>query len=306
MNAQNQARYVKTGNRISSHKSVLALLDSVNGTADPETLICDHARAPAAQAMALRWPGPPFDPKILAGLRDIVVEPTDENIGAEARILARPDGSLLIQYDPTKATARVNFSICHEIVHTFFPDCFETIRHRHGQYHCNYELECLCDLGAAELLMPHEPFQRDLASLGVSLNSVRELTVRYAASGEAVLIRIAQLSSNPCAAVFLSEKLKPVQERAAQTKEFDFGLPAVAPKLRVDYVRPTEAFSTFIPAHKSVPDDSVAYRCLRNNDIEEAAEQWEIPGFGLWRVQAVRLPSFTGSPRRVAALVVAS
>ena len=55
----------------------------------------------------------------------------------------------------------------------------------------------------------------------------------------AVLIRIAQLSKKPCAVV-LSEKLKPVQARVSQTEEFDFGLPSVAPKLRVDYVRPSQ------------------------------------------------------------------
>ena len=66
-----------------------------------------------------------------------------------------------------------------------------------------------------------------------------------------------------------------------------------------------ESFSSLIPAHKSVPDNSVAYRCLERDDIDEAVEQWEIPGFGLWQVQAVRLPSFDGSPRRAAALVVA-
>ena len=113
------------------------------------------------------------------------------------------------------------------------------------------------------------------------------------------------MSKKPCVGVFLSEKLKPVQERAAQTKEFDFGLPSVAQKLRVDYVRATESFSTFIPAHKSVPDNSVAYRCLESDNIEEAVEQWEIPDFGLWQVPAVRFPSFEGTPRRVAALVVA-
>lgn len=306
MSAQSQARYVKIGKRVWSHKSVLALLDSANGTADPEALIRESARRLVGQALALQWPGPPYDPKILAGLRDIAVEPTNENIGAEARILAKPDGSLLIQYDPAKAKGRVNFSVCHEIAHTFFPDCFETVRHRRSHPDDNFELECLCDLGAAELLMPHEPFERDLASLGISLGAVRELTARYNASGEAVLIRIAQLSSKPCAVVFLSERLKPVQERAAQTQEFDLGLPAVAPKLRVDYVRPTGTFTTFVPAHKSVPDDSVAYRSLESNDIEEAVEHWEIPSFGFWKVQAIRLPSFNGSPRRVAALVVAN
>lgn len=306
MSAQSQARYIKVGRRVWSHKSVLALLDKAHRTADPEELIRDCARTLVAQALALNWTGPPYDPKILAGLRDIAVEPTNDEIGAEARIFSKPDGSLLIQFDRAKAKARVNFSICHEITHTFFPDCYETIRHRRKQEDGNYELECLCDLGAAELLMPHEPFLSDLAALGVSLSAVRQLTQRYAASGEAVLIRIAQLSSKPCAVVFLSEKLKPVQERAAQTQEFDFGLPAVAPKLRVDYVRPTEAFTAFIPVHKSVPDNSVAYRCLESDDIEEAVEQWDIPKFGRWQVQAVPLPCFEGDSLRVAALVTAS
>ena len=136
--------------------------------------------------------------------------------------------------------------------------------------------------------------------------AVRQLTQRYAASGEAVLIRIAQLSSKPCTVVFLSDKLKPKQARAEQTKEFDLGLPSVAPRLRVDYVRPTESFSTYIPAHKSVPDNSIAYRCLESDDVEEAVERWDIPGFKSWQIQVVRLPNFHGSARRVAALVVAS
>src|SRR6266700_4787513 len=189
MSAQSQARHVKIGRRVWSHKSVLALLDKAQGTAepaDPEDLIRICARALVAQALALNWAGPPYDPKILAGLRGIAVEPTHDQIGAEARIFAKPDCSLLIQYDPAKTKARVNFSICHEITHTFFPDCFETIRHRHKEDDGNYELECLCDLGAAELLMPHEPFQCDLAMLGVSLAAVRQLAQRYGASGEAV------------------------------------------------------------------------------------------------------------------------
>jgi len=86
MSAQSQARYVKIGRRVWSHKSVLALLDNAHGTGDPEELIRDCARRLVAQALALRWAGPPYDPKILAGLRDIAVEPTDDEIGAEARI----------------------------------------------------------------------------------------------------------------------------------------------------------------------------------------------------------------------------
>jgi len=296
---------VRIGGRVWSHKSVLALLEAAAPGAPPDDVIREQARALVAKALALRWTGPPYDPITLAGLRGIAVEPLQEDAKADARIFCKADGSLVIQYDSRKPKSRINFSICHEIVHTFFPDCFETVHLRHDRRDGGYELECLCDLGAAELLMPHECFQRDMASAKISLELVRQLNRRYAASFEAVLIRLAQLTDQPCAIVFLSEKLKPVQERAAKNMEFDMGLAPIPPKLRVDYVKPGPLFSVFIPGDKSVPDGSAAYRCLENHDIVEATEQWDVPGFGCWRVQAVELPSFEPNARRVAALVFA-
>lgn len=57
---------------------------------------------------------------------------------------------------------------------------------------------------------------------------------------------------------------------------------------------------------KSVPDDSVAYKCLEMNDIVEGSERWDIQNFGLWRVQAVPLPVFNaGRVRRVAVFISA-
>jgi len=203
---------------------------------------------------------------------------------------------------------RINFSVCHEIAHTFFPDAYETSRHRRKQQSQDAEylqLEWLCDMGAAELLMPHVSFAVDLAPRGTSLQAVRELRDLYATSSEAVLIRVSQLSKEPCAVVFLSEKFKPAELKASQTAELDLGLPPVAPKLRVDYVRAASGFSVFIPQDKSVPRDSVAYSCLVTNDIAEGTEEWDLPGFGKWRVQAVALPNIAEYPRRrVAALVL--
>jgi hypothetical protein len=200
----------------------------------------------------------------------------------------------------------MNFSICHEITHTLFPDCYETVRHR-GRKELNrdreFELELLCDLGAAELLMPAEHFAADLARLGTSLQAVKGLRSRYAASGEAVLIRVAQTSSEPCAVVFLSERLKPVEERAAKTPEFDLGFAPVPAKLRVDYVRPSASFPTFIPRDKSVPAGSAAYQCMETHDLAGGTERWDIAGFGDWSIQAAELPKFGDGPRRVAVLV---
>jgi hypothetical protein len=273
----------------------------------PDNVIRRLARNCVRDSLSYGWSGPPFDPEVLASLRGIKVEPTDCEIGADARVFPDGDGKLRIEYDPSKPRARVNFSISHEITHTFFPDCYETLRHRKRKEvrrDPDFELELLCDLGAAELLMPAQTFAADMARLGTSLRAIKELRSLYIASSEAVLIRVAQMSSCPCAVVFLSEKLKPSEQRAATTLEFNLGLPPLSPKLRVDYVRPSGTFPIFIPQDKSVPNDSVAYQCIKAQEIACGIERWDIPGFGEWTVQAAELPSFDIDSRRVAALIL--
>src|SRR5438876_11016557 len=95
--------------------------------------------------------------------------------------------------------------------------------------------------------MPQEIFEEDLAQQGTSLRAVKELRTRYAASSEAVLIRVAQMNPSLCAVVFLSKKFKPIEERAAKTPEFNLCLAPIEAKLRVDYVGPSASFSAFTP-----------------------------------------------------------
>src|SRR5438552_2333533 len=116
--------------RVWSHKSVLALMDSARAGEEPEDVITRLAREFVADAMACGWSGPPFDPEVLASVRGIKVEPTNCDIRADARVFPGTGGKLRIEYDPRKPKARVNFSICHELTHTFFPDSYETVRHR--------------------------------------------------------------------------------------------------------------------------------------------------------------------------------
>ncbi len=275
---------------------------------EPEDVIVRLAGNLVNQALSQGWNGPPFNPEILASLQGIKVEDADSTIDADARLLPLPDGRLGIQYDSSKPRTRVNFSICHELAHTFFPDAYETTRYRRQKSSADHEymqLEWLCDLAAAELLMPRASFTTHLAENDVSLQTVRRLSALYEASGEAVLIRISQLSQRPCAIVFLSEKFKPAEKKAMQTPEFDLGFRPSPPKLRVDYVRASAGFPIFIPQDKSVPNDSVAYSALRTPDAVAATEQWAISGFGQWQVQAIRIPQYPTAPSsRVAALIL--
>src|SRR5687768_12006442 len=135
----------------------------------PEDIIRRKARTLVNEAIALGWEGPPFDPEVLASLRGIELVPVDEPIGSEARVFPTPEGTVRIEYDKRFPRARINFSVCHELIHTFFRDCYDSVRCRnklspHERKH--KELESLCDIGAAELLMPVEPFTGDLDSEG--------------------------------------------------------------------------------------------------------------------------------------------
>lgn len=296
--------YLKGENRTWSHRSVAALMREATAGEEPEDVIRRKANDLITDATKIGWEGPPFNPEILAGLRGITLMEAKCGLKAEARIFPIQAGKPCIEYDPAKPKGRVRFSICHEIAHTFFPDCYETAHHR--QHQTGDDVELLCDLAAAELLMPRDSFAQDLQSCGTTLAGVRLLKGKYVASGEAVLIRVSQLTNESCAVVFLSEKLKPVQQRVASTMEFDLGLPPPKLKLRVDYVKPSRTFGVYVPKDKSAPDDSVAYRCLQSGDVEEAVENWEISKAGPWRVQASPLPSFPpASPQRVAVLVFA-
>jgi Zn-dependent peptidase ImmA (M78 family) len=72
-----------------------------------------------------------------------------------------------------------------------------------------HELEYLCDVGAAEILLPAEEFESDLAVSGSTLRAVPALRERYQASREATVRRMLQMGSERTAAVFLEYRLKP-------------------------------------------------------------------------------------------------
>jgi Zn-dependent peptidase ImmA (M78 family) len=294
--------YFKGKKKPWSHPSVIALMKCALKGEEPEDVIRRLADNKIAEAQQIGWSGPPFCPEELASISGIKIKPTEEDIGAEARILPVGD-QVFIHYNPRKPKTRINFSICHELVHTFFPDCYEYVRHR-SKDDFNWELECLCDLGAAELLMPRNSFQKDLENESTSLIGARNLSAKYQASSEAILIRLAQLSNSACATVFFSQKHKPTELKASQTREFIFVDPLPA-KMRVDYVKPSSTFNIFIPKDKSTPIDSVVNRCLDSLEIHENVEQWDIQGFGKWRIQAAELPRRSDSVRRAVAIVFA-
>lgn len=172
---------------------------------DPISEIIDRARDVATRAMDQGWSGPPFDPRELAGFLGIKILPNAQVRDARVSI----DGdTFLIEFNPLRPPVRQRFSLAHEIAHTLFPDCGDKVRDRALHTHADesdWELEALCNIAAAELLMPagSMPENHRDGSIDYALDLRRKFNV----SAEAVLIRNVQLSRRPIA-MFSASRLQ--------------------------------------------------------------------------------------------------
>lgn len=165
---------------------------------NPASEIQKRAREITLQAIDSGWSGPPFDPLALADLLGIRVKPSQ--FVQDARLLPNEDLPL-IEYNPTKSRARVHYSIAHEIAHTLFPDYKEEVRHRQkttALARDAWELEVLCNIAAAEFLMPVGTLVNVLER-SVSIDTLMELRKEYAVSAEAILLRYVHGTRLPCA-----------------------------------------------------------------------------------------------------------
>lgn len=286
--------------------SVRALMAENPEFDDPAQVVIHRARELITSFRKHGGMGPPFDPEVLASLVGIEVVTAPFPM-KQAACLRTVDGRLQIVVSPSLPRSRRNFSICHELVHTFFPDCYERERARSvlpSEDIVEQELEDLCELGAAELLMPEAEFASDLASCSVSIGSIDLLRRQYAASREAVAMRMVRVTNEPCAVAFLTMRLSLTEARAAQR-----GATGAAPKLRVDFMWPSSSFKLpVLPKHKSVPDTSCTYTALGEvpelGRVHTAPERWATGKIVLPELtfEAMAIPANGDAEPRVAAL----
>ena len=126
----------------------------------------------------------------------------------------RVDGSL--QSESPQSAHRISLSR-HEIAHTLFPNSTSGARFRSmtnpDSREAN-ELERLCDLGAAELAMPLDEFQRQVSG-EYSLSIVDQLASHFGTSFEATAFRLASAHPGFAVAGLLRYRLRVDEERRA-------------------------------------------------------------------------------------------
>jgi hypothetical protein len=126
--------------------------------------------------------------------RNVKERRSDAGIGCDGYIEPKgtcfADGFHLVVNDRV-SLARQRFTTAHEICHTFFYEAAPEIKFR--PHDTDSFEEALCNQGAAALLMPTDDVLSQVKSKDVSLDTLDDLSQRYAVSMEAAFLRLRAL-----------------------------------------------------------------------------------------------------------------
>ena len=156
---------------------------------------------------------PPFLAEELAPLQGIKKIVRTDLGELDALLLRRADG-YVIKLNVNRPVTRQNFSCAHEIGHTFLHELDLRLSLDNDEFRMTNSntvgkaKERLCQVAAAELLMPAPVFEKYLAGFGVSVNSIERLAYTFRVSIPATAIRIAEVSTKPCIAILWKRSQK--------------------------------------------------------------------------------------------------
>lgn len=262
-----------------THPSVARLLKMM-GSDDPVALVEHQAREIVLNTMESGWDGPPYDPFELADALEIEIVARQDL--EDARLISS-SGKPRIEFNPQRREARIRFSIAHEIGHFLFDDYSERPRYRDTSQRRidEWQLEMLCNVAAAEFLMPAGAFPIQEAD-DLSLAHLLDLRAKFEVSTEALLRRVVKLTERP-ACLFAAARLEALEG------------------FRVDYLVGSRAWLPTASAGLNLPANCVLSRCTAVGFSDYATEQWAGEEV---HVQAVGVPPYPGDsyPRLVGLL----
>lgn len=172
---------------------------------DPERLVLRLCRDLLAQCRMTAGPSPLKILGSIRGVRRYHVQPISPASGCSGILVPR-DGGYEITVNSTEPTERQNFSIAHEIIHTFFRDVAPYATPSVAE-------EVLCDLGAAELTMPLDRFGASLTAVGLSLDGIEQCSHEFAVSFEAAARRAVTTTDQPACILIAALSRSRRQER---------------------------------------------------------------------------------------------
>lgn len=221
------------------------------GDDDPLDKVVDVAHRVMIDAADAGLGGPPFDPFRLAEMLGLSLraraDVADAQISVDVigvrttptaplREFVPTVEPLSIEYNPTRPRGRLRYSVAHEVAHALFPDVTEAIRHRtvtgatpvYGSGDA-WQLELLCNVAAAELLMPVDAVE-GILNLDPDIDFLMAQRRRFDVSTEAFLRRLTTATTRPFAMLATSRTTD--MASAPLRVEYVVGSHAWRPELR--------------------------------------------------------------------------
>lgn len=160
---------------------------------------------------------PPFSPNEFAGLLGIS-EIVKADLGTLGAMILRTSGGYVIKINELHPVSRQNFSFAHELGHILLDELcignkLQPMEFRNFNPPAHLKAyarakERLCDIAAAELLMPETIYKKYLSALGTSIDTIEKLANLFKVSLQTSAIRVSELSDEPCIAIMWNLKHK--------------------------------------------------------------------------------------------------
>jgi Zn-dependent peptidase ImmA (M78 family) len=131
----------------------------------------------------------------------------------------KPNGKYGICVNGNQNEKRQRFTVCHELAHIVLGLPSEHSPGPSWSYTKRTPNEILCDVFAAELLLPYKQFKPMVDGVDCSLAAVDELAERFDASVLATASRFATMMGSPCAFVLAEEGVVRFSARSAKMRE---------------------------------------------------------------------------------------
>lgn len=245
-------------------RGVVGALCAEEGLDDPRDAVRARVHALLARVARLGPVALPVDVEVVGSVADIVYVRDVPRLGVVAQVRPRTDGRLVVDRRAEDPAGRKRFSLAHEIAHTLMPGFWgAACRGGAGGIAFGGEdsaIESLCDIAAAELLMPAHLVTPWLAGRPWTIETVMDLATTAAASLEAAGRRVVDLADVPLTFAVVTLRRSKSEEAALQASSsqpalpgFD-ALPPTAPKFRVVWSYRSLG-APFLPREKSLASD---------------------------------------------------
>ena len=183
-------------------------------------------------------------------------------------------GTILIN-SRIQSKERKQFTRFHEIVHYLIDEDEDLISILHdatwgqnGEY--KRQVERLCNIGAAEFLMPREEFTKLYKQKGFSVELIPFAANYFESSTIATTIQLAQVAPNSCITAICEYGLMPNETAQPQRPLFDEENHAPQPKLHVVYSASAPATKYWLAKGTRIPDDHLIHQAfLKDQFLEE-------------------------------------